>query len=144
MSVGAAWGSNRLLSVNLNPFWLRKDLGKKCPDVDSGYSKTKSLPLRSSRRVISPFLLVKIRLPFRHASLPAPQQQLGNAVGVIDEIGRIRAVHVEINFFLFDELGELKRRGRDRDLAFDIQCGVELRGNVAHKIAKMLGDLRPN
>src|SRR5258708_16764965 len=79
---------------------------------------------------------------FRHASLPAPQQQLGNAVGVIDEIGRIRAVHIEINFFLFDELGELKRSGRDRDLAFDIRCGVELRGDVAYKIAKMLGELR--
>src|SRR5262245_60005534 len=55
----------------------------------------------------------------RHHSLPASQKQSGNALHIIDEIGGIGTIHVEIDLPLFNESGELKGRRSEDDLALD-------------------------
>ena len=74
MSVGKASGLNRLLSMNLNPFRVRKCFGRKWPEVDSGLSKTKTLPLEIVEAIYFAVFPGKNEAAiFRHSTLPASQ-----------------------------------------------------------------------
>src|SRR5262245_8597881 len=94
--------------------------GQKVPRSGFGIFESKSLTLQVLEAIYFDVSLgTTTDAILRHASLPASQKQFGNALHVIDEVGRIGTIHVEIDLSLFNEPGELKRRGSDDDLALD-------------------------
>src|SRR2546422_3887039 len=60
---------------------------------------------------------------------------------VVDDIGRIGALHVEIDLLLFEQLCELKQCRSYNDLALDVGRRGKLARDITHKIVKMLLDL---
>ena len=50
-------------------------------------------------------------LIFRLAPLPPPQKQLSSVMHIVDEVCRIGALHVEIDFILFKESRKIRDRG---------------------------------
>jgi hypothetical protein len=60
---------------------------------------------------------------------------------VVDDIGSIGTLHVEIDLSLLQELCQIEKRGSYDDFALDLGARRELSRRIAHKIAITLFDL---
>jgi len=77
---------------------------------------------------------------FRLAAFPPPQKQGGRSMNVVDNVGRVGALHEKIDFPLAEKLGKVRYGGGDHDDALIIGLSEESARYVANEVTKMSFD----